>query len=1372
MGDIKDLHYLDDDTKADQDINYFEDEYIHSKVSDVDSIIKNLKTCVNEKIRSSIPFKSSIDDYDDIYDELKTTPSGKLLKNVVSSEGVGDHHIVIFDNWIECLIGNNIYSKKLTFPNGNSIHFNKLYIKEPSYDRGTESIPLTPQMAREQGVTYGIDLYLDMEMRDEKGNNILEKGEINPKYIKKGIHICNIPLMLKSKYCVLRGKTKLELAMYGEDPNDPGGYFIVEGNEKIVLGQEQLITDKILLTNTNNYVSSKLTANTNGGTVVMEVYENASNSNVLEIFLQKMKSKSDDPKSLNVLRIFRLFAEWEQQRLASIDEDIDSTELSQLNRTDKIVEYISHFIKDDPNIKKKSLLKLNRTIMDFNLIPDDRQVISKNMSRDANNPVTDDEIRDIFRSNLYPHLHKLPPINGENETEYQLRIIMSKLNLLSIQTARMLEYNAGFRSLDDRDSWSNKRVEGAGRLMETLFRLSWKKTLEIAQGNIVTKNYQGSSHDLDIIAGNISQSTIVTCTFRDSFITGKWGMKGTNLKEAVAQPLSRDGVISTLANINTVDVSISRTDRQTILRLVQMSQFGFISAFYTPEGKGCGLLKNFCLATKLTVGRDDTNIIQHLMGDEEMDQDRLVALTYEESEDMGYNDKIIVGGKFIGWCDGESLTEDLVSRRRSGEFYYDMSVIRDQDYIYVDVSPSRVIRPLLLVNPKSQEENHSADEPFLMIDVKKLREASNQELLSEGCMEYISPWEQEFIKLAVTEDRNDARWNAIKTAIEALYQEMTLQLEAKLSESKVAVSKNGDIVELKEAQNRVKQALEIYNKANNTKVFTHCEIDPLILLDVSASLIPWPNHNQAPRNTYQVSMGKQALGNYHSNHLNRMNDGATKTLAFPQRPIVETDMYSVFGLDNKGPGENVIQQFLSVPYTEEDAFVIKKEFLDNGGMRMYKYITYKIILNKSNADWDEVLEKPKLEGEYAKFAAKYRYMSDNGLPMIGAPVKEGDYIIGKIQKPKETRDNRDAGNRDQRNESVVVRIGDEGVIQKVSRSSNNGREIIIVKIRIMRVPQEGDKYAPRNAQKGTGGLVLSDVDLQYGSSGISADYTANSASMPSRMTMAYPQEVHSGKAAAMMGTHINAGAHHPYERDRYREALKRYGLHEFAYEEMRSGTSGDYLEALVSCGIVFFQALRHHVRDKIQARGIGTVNPQTRQALRGRTNHGGLRFGEMERDVAIAYGASAFLRERLMGVSDEYHTVFCIICGFFAINDPHTNSYRKCPLCGNEDKFGKCSIPYVYKLLIHLLAAPGIHLRPELITNTDYALKVLPKGKSINIRDDGNEEYDDEKYLEDNQDNDEAEEAELQLEEEAADDEALEEYGETGDYFGDDVDAI
>ena len=1884
-----DNHYLVDDTSADIGINYYRDEYLHSNVTDSNQPSDKCSDFLESTFKSVLNNKQ---EYDDIFEELKSSESGELLKRIAADEGIGGYHIPIFDNWLECLIQKYIYSKELTFEDGSKIIFRNVRIDPPSYNRGTEKYDLMPKMAREQGVTYGGDLYVDMIKVNER------QEQLNDSFTKKNIFIANIPIMLKSKYCYLRGKSQSDLARLGEDPNDSGGYFIVEGNEKVVLGQEQLITDKILLMNTNGYVSSKLTANTNGGTVVMEISENISNNNIIEMVLPGMKPpKSNEPKSFNILRIFRLFAKFEQERLNNLGED--ANELSTLDDPDNIKRYIERFIKNDPNIRKKSILKLNRTLLDFSLLSDDRQIISKNMDKKADEGVTDEEIHKIFSADVYRHLNNLIAINGESKVDYETRITMSKLNLLAIMTARLLEHLAGFRDLDDRDSWSNKRVEGAGRLMETLFRLSWKKTLEIAQGHIKNTPRKDDLDKFQFVTMGINQSTIVTCTFRDSFISGKWGMKGSNLKDAVAQPLNREGMVATLAHVNAVDVAISRTDIHYILRLVQMGQFGFISAFFTPEGKGCGLLKNTCILSKLSVGRDDTNIIRHLLGDGDRIK-RLVALTYEESIENNLRDKIIVGAKFIGWGNGEAIKNDLIERRRSGEFYYDMSVVKEDDYVYVEVSPSRLIRPLLLVNPKSQDADHLKDEPFLMIDLKKKRKASNHELIVEGCMEYISPWEQEYIKLAMSSDRNTDRWEAINKSKQALIKEKLLHNLVSSSENKMFTSTDGTKVDLQEANNRIEQAFEIYNKATSTRLFSHCEIDPLDLGDIAASLIPWPDHNQAPRNTYQVSMGKQALGTYHSNHMNRMTDGNTKILTFPQRPLVETDMYGVIGLDMNGPGENVIQQFLSVPYTEEDSFVMKKEFLDNGGLRMHKYITYKTIINNSNEHWDEQLGKPEFTKKDDEHKHKYRYMGDNGLPMIGAPMKEGDYIIGKILIPKKDK------TQAKKSDSIVVRIGDQGVVERISISSNNLKTVVIVKMRVMRVPQEGDKYAPRNAQKGTVGLVVSDVDLQYGLRGTTADITANSHcftkdatvslknglsrpltsllydggdkvvswdnernemlfgtsagyesqgvrdivqltfsdgrkikctpnhkypvmelidkvktyrsvradeiteemfvlagydcvldvpspdengwilknefielkmdtdknrekslafarlvgficadgticqgangvkavlyigsridsemilddvelltnkrckvrenidetfgrvlvlnlpaklgraigfldgmtvgkrsgqspkwpkfvfendcpksvireflgglfggdgwcpylktnnqdghgtvtfnppaismssevefseelikkmtdisillqkfdiinsrieklkpyenekidgkikttygktkktdengqneendktnkkmvscilqlskgttfgdkigfrycvqkmfrqaayqsymryleivkyqndtiimraseiydngevgrslqkalnksrlelfanetplndyysnvtlyqlqnrrrperrnellkwdykfiedadeylrkidayhwfridgkrgadyvvkqesetmpnyyiklheirqlgkeevfdfgvekthylvvnnivasnSLPSRMTMAYSQEIHGAKAAAMIGTHINAGAHNPYDMNKYRNDLKKYGLHEFAYEEMRSGTTGNYLEALVSSGPIFFQALRHHVKDKIQARGVGQVNPQTRQPLRGRTNHGGLRFGEMERDVAIAYGASAFLRERLMGVSDEYQTVFCIVCGNFAVNDQYNNFYKACSLCGNEDKFGRCSIPYVYKLLMHLLAAPGLNLRPELMTNADYALKVLPKERRLTTKL-LEEEYD-ETLIDENEDAEDVEDAEIELEEQAEDEQLVDEYDEGGDY--------
>ena len=1294
-----------DDTNADQEIPIFEDEeYVNpheesglkSKIRPL-SCKQDLEDQSKEQAHRMKYFNEQIDD---VYDTLETTKSGELLKRIISAESFGDHHIAIFDQWFKSSLPNTISAKYLLFNNGVKIHFDNLKISGPIYSRGTESVILTPKFAREQGITYGAELYVDMMINDENGD---------PLHVINGINIANIPLMLKSRYCVLRGKTPKELAMYGEDPKESGGYFILEGGvEKIIQGQEQLITDKILLMNTKSTkqtdtadASVRLTANTPNGTVVNEIVLDKETASILEMKLPKLKPPKGEAKNLNILRIFRILATWEKERIGDAEN-----ELSVLRNITDIYELISRFIKDDDDVRKKSLLKLNRSVVDFLILSDDANIIAKNMGKTFDENMGDDEmkeiidkdIKDIFDTNFYPQLNNLSGPDGETPEERNTRITLKKLELLAIMTARLLEYLAGFRKLDDRDSWANKRVEGAGRLMEGLFRQAWKKTLGIIQEGLEKSNNprRGTFEDLKEMASKIQSSTLITTTFRDSFITGKWGLKGTSMKENIAQPLVRDSVVATMSHINTVDVAISRTDRQQILRLVQMGQFGYIDPLSTPEGKNCGLLKNLCLLAKLSLGRTDTDIIRHLIGDENLDLPTRVVQSYQDALDNGLKDKIMVSAKFIGWGNAEEIRNDLIDRRRKGEFCYDMSVIKEDDWLYVDVSPSRLIRPLLIVNPDSQNDEYAtklrteneikskvierlkarenelnniinirnqvlsqgsilynnrfieineannlvedaeyeienirneldnieSELKFLMLDVKGYRYSSNYDMLVNGCMEYLSPWEQEYTKLAMFEEDIKNRLQSIDEKHQALIQSSFLLNEAETNGT--AMTKENIEISVEEARNRVKADQDDYDKAKKSRPYTHCEIDPLDTMGVAASLIPWPNHNQAPRNTYQVSMGKQALGIYHSNHLNRM-DGKTKTLVFPQRPMLETDMYSMIGLDDKGPGENINQAFIAYPYTEEDAFVVKKEFLENGGMRMYKYFTYKAVINEHNQTVMEVLMKPDNITE--KTESKYRYIHGNselyskGLPKIGAPLREKDCVIGKMNYPRTDTKGRDIKTLG-RNESIFMKVGDEGVVEKVLVASNGNKITVTVKLRIMRVPQEGDKYAPRNAQKATIGLVMSDVDLPFGLSGISPDYIANSHSMPSRMTMSYPMEMQSSKAGAMKGMHINGGAFQKYKMNENRETLKQYGMNEFGYEDMRSGTTGNHMEALIACGPVYFQALKHHVKDKVQARGTGSTNPMTRQPLRGRSNNGGLRWEEIQASAASKIVAS------------------------------------------------------------------------------------------------------------------------------------------------------
>ena len=1169
---------------------------------------------------------------------LELTESERLLQRYISSMGGGGHHVLVYDAMLKHRIAEILMSRTLEMPNGNIICFKNIEILPPRYTHKGKPYQLTPQLAREQGATYGCDIHVDAYLTESGCNSkVLD--------IEQSICIGNIPLMLKSQNCVLHGKSREELQLYGEDPDDPAGYFIVQGKEKLVLLQEMLSTNKIYIMIMNHMPVIRMTANTPRGTAVIELSLDQESRSVIEIKLPSMRvaRQEERQKSINALKIFRLLG---------IDDVND------------IIGHIRKFIK--PENRKKSLDKLTRSIVDFMAIGDDvefiaREIDKKNLEREAKEA----EVKRILDTDLFPHVNSLAGPDGETEEEREARITAAKINLLSIMIARLLEYMAGLRKVDNRDSWSNKRVEGAGRLMEQLFRNAWRETRDNIQANIKNLSFKRVAERL--------KSSIITDTFVSSFNGVGWGVKGNNLKQNISQALSRDGIISTYSQIQTVDVKISRNVQNAGLRRVQDTQYGYICPVSTPEGENCGLLKNLAITAHITVEQKDSDIIRRLIGDAERNMPSLVVA--EEEEDA--HDKLLVNGKFLGWCNGAEVQQFLIQQRRMKALPSEMSVIMEDDFLYVDISPSRLIRPLLIVDENQQ----------LVIDREGLRDASINDLLSNGAMEYISAWEQEYIKLAPTPKYITDRLNMIRAAEEE-YDRAVLAVDMAQTEE-----------EKKQAAGVLASATMVRDKARKSQPYTHCELCEQSILSVAAAMIPWPNHNQAPRNTYQVSMGKQAIGEYHSNHRNRMRDGKCKILAYHQRPLVETAMYNMLGLDRRGPGQMCKIAFMAFPNTEEDAFVVSREYLERGGHRYTKYLTYTTTFTHSGDTTDKFACPELRQGDPQN---RYRYIQNSsnkkaeGLPFIGAPIKRGECVIGKHQ----------FSGGEMKNESVILRVGDEGVVEKVLVVSDFKTSTVIVKLAVPRQPQAGDKFAPRNAQKGTIGLVLDEKDMPFDEYGVTPDFIMNPHCLPSRMTLSYPLELLASKYAAMAGEHVNGGPFVPPDLNTWTSKLDEYGMDRFGYENMRSGLSGKRLESKINVGPCYIQALKHHVLDKYQSRSTGPVKALTHQPAKGRGNNGGLRFGEMERDAAVSHGGSSFLRSLLMLVSDGYQTAFCKNCGIFAVYDAIKFNYRPCRLCGNST-FGKATIPYAYKLLIHLLGAMGLNLHPVFKTADEFAASLF-----------------------------------------------------------------
>jgi DNA-directed RNA polymerase II subunit RPB2 len=252
-----------------------------------------------------------------------------------------------------------------------------------------------------------------------------------------------------------------------------------------------------------------------------------------------------------------------------------------------------------------------------------------------------------------------------------------------------------------------------------------------------------------------------------------------------------------------------------------------------------------------------------------------------------------------------------------------------------------------------------------------------------------------------------------------------------------------------------------------------------------------------------------------------------------------------------------------------------------------------------------------------------------------------------------------------------------------------------VRCRIQKIPELGDKFATRHAQKGTIGMIYPQEDLPFTADGITPDIIINPHCMPTRMTVGHFNEQLASKLAAITGRQIDSTSfdHEPVET--FCRELKAAGFSPYGKEQLYSGRTGLPLKARVFIGPLYYQKLRHMSSDKLHARPRGKIVGLTRQPNEGRANGGGLRWGEMERDVGISYGSSAVLNERMLLSSDAYNAPICGKCGMIGgMTSIGGGRVYQCKACNVPDTIKSVVMPYASKLLLQELMSMGI--RPKL----------------------------------------------------------------------------
>ena len=493
--------------------------------------------------------------------------------------------------------------------------------------------------------------------------------------------------------------------------------------------------------------------------------------------------------------------------------------------------------------------------------------------------------------------------------------------------------------------------------------------------------------------------------------------------------------------------------------------------------------------------------------------------------------------------------------------------------------------------------------------------------------------------------------------------------------------------------------------------FSHYEIDPALINGLCAALIPFPDHNQAPRNSYQSAMGKQAVGIMTSNYPRRF-DAVSHILCTPQRALITTRIDDILRTHEAPTGINTIVVIMCYSgFNQEDSLIVNRGALDRGLFRSVKYQTYKDEERTNGADVEK-FELP-LDGECAGMRiGSYSALQADGMLSVGVEVVAGDLIIGKTITTTEIGEGtRRAVKRDR---SVMIKHSEEATVDAILKSYNrDGSLLVKVRTRSTRTPMIGAKLSSRHGQKGVIGMVLPECDMPFTKEGVIPDIIVNPHAIPSRMTIGQLMECLLGKLCCYEGRLGDATPLRDTSIHSIGEALEKHGLDPQGEEVLHNGMTGKALQGKVFIGPTYYQRLKHMVRDKHHARSRGPVQILTRQPVEGRAREGGLRFGEMERDCIISHGASNVLTERLFEQSDPFVATVCGTCGLLAHPAAEKTILRDkfphCKNCKTSIDVHSVRMPYAFKLLLQELMAMNIAARLTLVKSHDSTVVEAPK---------------------------------------------------------------
>ncbi len=857
------------------------------------------------------------------------------------------------------------------------------------------------------------------------------------------------------------------------------------------------------------------------------------------------------------------------------------------------------------------------------------------------------KVESILDRSLLPHL-------GDSQEDR-----MKKAIFLGRIARSVLELSLGKRKEDDKDHYANKRLKLSGDLMEDLFRTSFSSLMKDLKYQL-ERNWGRKKSEMNI-ASSI-RPDLLTHKLLHALATGNW----VGGRAGVSQLLDRTSNLSAMSHLRRITSSLTRSQPHFEARDLHPTQWGRLCPSETPEGQNCGLVKNAALIIDVSEGFPEADVKWMLR---EMDL---------ETVKSSAGARVYVNGDLVGThASPAKLVNDIRERRRCGLLSNEINIRWDEEMgeIIINCDEGRLRRPLLIVKNGrlvlSRKHIEGIREDRIRWD----------DLFREGIIEWVDAEEEEDALVLVEPYDLPRRCPCCNHAL------------SKTDADWMNPGKEGDAT-LK--CRWCGQEFTVPSKI--TPEYTHMEVDPMVIIGVAAGIVPYPEHNSAPRITMGAGMGKQALGVPTSNYRIRP-DTRGHLMQYPQVPMVQTQTMEYIKYKHRPAGQNFCIAVLSYHgYNIEDALIMNKSSVQRGLGRSTFMRSYRAEERRYPGGQEDHFEIPSPDIMGARADMAYAELSEDGLISPESEVHGSDVLIGKTSPPRFLEEDTDFLTPQKRREtSVTVRPGEKGYVDSVMiTESENGCRLVRVKVRDERIPELGDKFCSRFGQKGVVGRLVDQCDMPFTSDGVTPDLVVNPHGIPSRMTIGHVLEMIAGRVGSMEGRIIDGTAFSGENEDSIRDGLLRNGFKRDGKEVMYDGRTGRMIQTEVYTGVIFYEKLHHMVSGKMHVRSRGPVQILTRQPTEGRSRQGGLRFGEMERDCLIGHGAAMVIKDRLLDESDGTVQYICgnPKCGHIAIKDRNGALY--CPVCKNHTHIYPVQTSYAFKLLMDELLSMGVAMRLQL----------------------------------------------------------------------------